>query len=78
MLNSDLTEKAAARMGERLHELSAGDLHQAVNLGYRIALSRFPSPKEREHALSFLAAEPARFGDFCWLLMNLTEFIFVK
>ncbi|MEO2045321.1 MAG: DUF1553 domain-containing protein, partial [Pirellulales bacterium] len=78
MLNNDLTEKAAARMGERLHKLSAGDLQQAVNLGYRIALSRFPSSKEREHALSFLAAKPARLGEFCWLLINLTEFIFVK
>ncbi len=78
MLNSELTEQAAARMGERLVELSAGDLPEAVNLGYRIALSRFPSPEEREHALAFLADDPARLGDFCWLLMNLTEFIYVK
>jgi hypothetical protein len=78
MLNSDLTEKAAVRMGERLGELSAGDLHEAVNVGYRIALSRFPSPEEREYALAFLEGNPARLGDFCWLLLNLTEFIFVK
>lgn len=78
MLNSELTEQSAVRMGERLQKLSAGDLHEAVNLGYRIALSRFPSSAEREHAFTFLTDDPTRLGDFCWLLMNLTEFIFVK
>ena len=50
----------------------------AVDLAYRITLTRPPSSSERARALAFLDGEPARLKDFAWLLFNLDEFLFVR
>jgi hypothetical protein len=78
LMNSDAIAQATARFAQRLKNESGGDLTAAVDLGYRITLSRPPSPRERSRALTFLANDPSRLKDFAWLLFNLDEFIYVR
>ena len=78
LMNSDAIAQATAKFAERLKKESRGDLDAAVDLAYRITLTRPPSPSERARALAFLAGDPARLKDFAWLLFNLDEFIYVR
>jgi hypothetical protein len=78
MMNSSEVERATAKFAERLQEGSGGDLSAAVELGYRIALTRDPSAMERERALAYLDNDPAKLKGFAWLLFNLDEFIYVR
>src|SRR5204863_4048713 len=54
LMNSPEIEKASTMFAERLKKESAGELNKAVDLGYRIALSRPPSPGEKDNALSYV------------------------
>ena len=78
MMNSDEVERATAEFAERLQKESGGDLKAAVDLGYRMALARRPSPTESERALAYLDNDPARLKGLAWLLFNLDEFIYVQ
>jgi Protein of unknown function (DUF1553)/Protein of unknown function (DUF1549) len=78
LMNSDPITRATAKFAERLKKESGGDLRDAVDLAYRITLTRPPSATERARALAFLADDPARLNDFAWLLFNLDEFIYVR
>ena len=78
MMNSAEVERASAQFAERLRKESNGDLSLAVELGYRIALSRPPSAKEKDRALSYLGDDPGRLKSFAWLVLNLDEFIYVQ
>jgi hypothetical protein len=78
MMNSQEIEKASAKFAGRLQTASAGDLSAAIDLAYRIALSRPPSPNEKDRALTYLGSDPARLKGLAWLLFNLDEFIYVR
>ncbi len=78
MMNSDEVELATTRFAKRLEDESGGNLSLAVDLGYRIALAREPSPSEREKSLEFLQNDASRLKDFAWVLFNLDEFIYVR
>lgn len=78
MMNSPEIEKSSTMFAERLLKESHGDLSGAVDLGYRIALSRPPSPSEKDQALSYLANDPARLKNLAWLVLNLDEFIYIQ
>ncbi len=78
LMNSDIIDKAAARLADRLKKESGGDLKTAVDLGYRITLARPPSGAEIDRALTYLDNDPARLKGFAWLLFNLDEFIYVR
>ena len=78
MMNSEEIEKASIKFAERLRKEASGDLKAAVDLGFRIALSRPPSPDETDRGLSYLQDDPARLKGFAWLLYNLDEFIYVR
>src|SRR5262245_105788 len=78
MMNSPEIEKASTMFADRLKKESAGDLDKAVDLAYRIALSRPPSTAEKENALKFLGADPNRLKDLAWLIFNLDEFIYIQ
>jgi hypothetical protein len=49
-----------------------------VDLGYRVAVARTPSPSEREVALAYLQGDPARLQGLAWLLFNLDEFLYAR
>jgi hypothetical protein len=78
MMNSQEIEAASAKLADRLQKESAGDLNAAVDLGYRLTLSRPPSGIEKDRALSYIENDPARLKGFAWLLYNLDEFIYIR
>jgi hypothetical protein len=78
MMNSPQIEKATAMFADRLKKESGGDLSKAVDLGYRIALSRPPAPNEKDEALTFTGNDTARLKQLAWVLFNLDEFIYVQ
>jgi hypothetical protein len=78
LMNSPEIEKASTMFADRLKKESAGELTKAVDLGYRIALSRPPSPGEKDNALSYVGTDPNRLKNLAWLLFNLDEFIYVQ
>ncbi|MBY0503504.1 MAG: DUF1549 and DUF1553 domain-containing protein [Bryobacteraceae bacterium] len=78
LMNSAEVEKASAQFAERLRQASGDDLSGAVDLAYRTALSRPPSAKEKDQALSYLANDASRLKNFAWLVLNLDEFIYVQ
>jgi len=78
MMNSPEIEKASTMFADRLKKESAGDLDKAVDLAYRIALSRPPSTVEKENALKFVASDPNRLKDLAWVIFNLDEFIYIQ
>jgi hypothetical protein len=78
MMNSPLVLTQAARFARRLRDACGGNEAAAVDLGYRIALSRVPSAAERDAALSYLNHDPERLEGFTWMLLNLDEFIYQR
>ena len=78
MMNSPEIEKATTMFADRLKKESEGDLNKAVDLAYRIALSRPPSAGEKETAQAYLGGDPGRLKNLAWLIFNLDEFIYVQ
>jgi len=78
LMNSDEVENASAKLGERLLKESGGDLNAAVDLGYRLTLSRFPSAAEKDRAATYIQNDPARLKGFAWLLFNTDEFVYIR
>jgi len=72
MFNSDLTRQASQKFAERL-----AASRTPVDLGYKLALGRPPSNAERDHALSYLSGGPSQMEGFAWMLLNLSEFVFL-
>ncbi len=78
MMNSPEIEKASTMFADRLKKESNGDISKAVELGYRIALSRVPTSSEKDGALTYLGVDLGRLKNLSWLLFNLDEFIYVQ
>lgn len=78
LMNSPEVEKASSMFADRVKKESEGDLSQAVDLSYRIALGRPPSPGEKDNALTYVGTDPQRLKNLEWLIFNLDEFIYVQ
>ena len=78
LMNSPDVDKACAELAARLQKETTGDLPAAVDLAYRVAISRPPSTAERISALAYLENNVARLNQLSWLLFNLDEFIYVR
>jgi hypothetical protein len=78
MMNSAEIDKATAQFAERLGKESAGDLGSAVDLAYRVAIARAPTPSERDYALKYLENDPARLKNLAWIIFNLDEFVYLR
>jgi hypothetical protein len=78
LMNSEVIDGATAKFAERLKQESGGDLGAAVDLGYRVAVARPPSAREREVALAYLQGDAARLKGLAWLLFNLDEFLYAR
>jgi hypothetical protein len=77
LMNSPEVGRAADALAVRLRSEAGTDLPRAVDLAYRLVLSRPPEAKERERSLTYLENDPQRLSRFAWLLFNLDEFIHV-
>ncbi len=78
LMNGDAVERATEKFAQRLKEVSGGDLTAAVDLAYRLAIARPPSPPERDRSLAYLDRDPARLKGLAWLLLNLDEFLYIR
>ncbi len=78
LMNDKIVSEAAAKFAERLRRETNGDLKASVELAYRIALGRPPSPQERDNALTYIETSPGRLPGFAWLMFNLDEFFYVR
>jgi hypothetical protein len=74
LMNDKLVTDASAKFAERLRKETGGNIPQAIDLGYRIALARPPSPREKDAALTYVDGNAAQLKGFTWLLFNLDEF----
>jgi hypothetical protein len=75
LLNSPFAEECARRFGARINEETDGDEHDRIVRAYRLAFSRAPSDRELELARNFIAQQGLE--QFCLVLMNTNEFLFV-
>ncbi|MCU1326032.1 MAG: hypothetical protein JWN34_1402 [Bryobacterales bacterium] len=78
MMNSPEIETASTMFADRLQKESQGDLRKAVDLAYRVTLSRPPSPAEKDEALTIVGTDPARLKNLAWLIFNLDEYIYLQ
>jgi hypothetical protein len=78
MMNSPMILERAAHFAGRLRRESGGTPGSAVDLGYRIALSRRPTPHETDAALTYLGKDLVRLDGFAWMLLNLDELIYQR
>jgi len=84
LMNSPLVEEAARDFGRRLMAETNENLVQAIDLGFKMALSRAPTSEEAEsvfkHLKSCSGCDGATQGaeKLGWFLMNLDEFLFVR
>ncbi len=73
LLNSDFMLRSAESLAARIAD--AGDAGAQVGRAWMLALSRPPTPTEREHAAEMLARAGAR--EFALMLFNLNEFVYI-
>lgn len=78
LMNGAVIDQACTQFADRLRKESGGDLDAAVDLAYRITLTRLPSPAEKSHARAYLGNDPARLKGLAWLMFNLDEFLYVR
>lgn len=78
LMNSDVVEEASTKFAQRLSKQTGGNIEAAIDLGYRIALGRTPSPREKDVAASYVGTDAARLKGLAWLLFNLDEFVYVR
>ena len=78
LMNDKLVVEASTRFADRLKKESDGDVGKAIDLGYRIAIARHPSAKEKDTALTYINSDPTQLKGFTWLLFNLDEFSYVR
>ncbi len=78
LMNDKLVTDAAVKFADRLRKESGGDLNRAIDLGYRVAIARTPSAREKDGALTYLNSDPSQLKGFAWLLFNLDEFSYAR
>ena len=78
LMNSPDVDKACVEMAARLQKETKGDLPWAVDLAYRVTISRPPSTAEKISALAYIESNVTRLNQLSWLLFNLDEFIYVR
>jgi hypothetical protein len=78
LMNDKLVTDAAAKFADRLRKESGGDLGRAIDVGYRVAIARSPSAREKDTALTYLNGKPEQLNGFAWLLFNLDEFSYAR
>jgi hypothetical protein len=78
MLNGSLTDQASKDLARRLQSEGGNTASQRVEYGYKLVLGRPPTNNERDDALTYLrAASDTQWEGFSWMLLNLSEFIFL-
>jgi hypothetical protein len=79
LMNNEFVLARAGEFADRLRKLGGENPEAWVNHGWQIALGRAPNPAERARAVAMLDAPDKRraLADFCLMLFNLNEFVYV-
>jgi hypothetical protein len=87
LMNDPFVVQQAGRWGERVISVPNRSVEERIDALYEAAFARPPNAEERRDALDFLERQAGRHGgpddprawaDFCHVLMNVKEFIFVN
>jgi hypothetical protein len=76
MMNSPFVLRQARCFAERLEREAGPVMAGRIRLGYRLAFGRAPSAQETGQAEAFLKQQSL--ADFCWALLNASEFLYVR
>jgi predicted alpha/beta superfamily hydrolase len=78
MLNGELAQNASKKLAKRLESEAPESPAAKAAYGYKLVLGRQPSAGERDLALSYLqSGDAAHLEGFSWMLLNLSEFVFL-
>ncbi len=80
MINGDWPLKRAAAFATRLrHDTGTSDPATLVEAAYRLAYGRMPDPQELKTAVEFLGSgdKQEKLIDFCHVLLNSNEFLYI-
>jgi hypothetical protein len=81
MINGNWTQKRAAALAERVRkEVKGSEPAALVDAVYRLAYGRAAESAEREEAVEFLSRDgnlDTNFVDFCHVILNSSEFLYV-
>jgi hypothetical protein len=76
LLNGALANRLADAFADRLRREAGTDPKARVELAYRLAAGRKPTPRERDLAVEFLKTQPLR--EFALAMFNLNAFLYVN
>jgi hypothetical protein len=76
LLNGALANDLAGSFADRLRREAGADPGAQVELAYRLAAGRPPTPREKELAVEFLKTQPLR--EFALAAFNLNAFLYVN
>ena len=77
LMNNAFVHMEANFFVERLKREAGPDASAQVNRAFELALSRPPSQSEAERAVAFIRGDPQGLEDFCHVLFNLNEFVYL-
>ncbi len=75
LFNGDFVNRQAQHFASRLRREAGDDREKQIELAYRLALARPPSPSEVREMTAFLHQEPLE--QLCRVIFNLNEFAYV-
>lgn len=74
LFNGEFANVQAQHFADRLRREAGDDPNQQIDLAWRLALSRAPSPEESDQMQAFLAEESLE--QLCRVIFNLNEFVY--
>ncbi len=77
LMNNALVLQEAKVFAERLGREAGSDPVKQVHLAFHLTVSRPPSEKEASEALLFLRTAGNTLADFCQVMLNLNEFVYI-
>ena len=75
MMNSGFVLEQSKAFAGRIRKLAGEDSSKQVDIGWRLALGRAPASDERRTAVGYL--ERNSLAEFCLMLFNMNEFVYV-
>jgi hypothetical protein len=76
LMNSSFVQRQSADLASRALAVSGNRMDEAIRAVYRLSLGRSASPEEFERAKA--ATRERGLSHLCWVILNSTEFIYVR
>src|SRR5262249_32329279 len=76
LMNDSFVQRQTERFAQRVRERAGEDNDAQVTLAYRLALARSPTPEERAATVALVGQQGLHAA--CWVLLNASEFVYVR